>query len=341
MIRPRRFDVTTTDRARVRVVQGAIGAKDFLSRIEVDGVPAFEFGMPCGTCGVIFGKLGETSTLSDAEAVDLLGSLDDVPDEAKLRRLAAPLGAGTWEARIFEGVPRLVEPGGPGDFFVEEYGPLHGLEADDAGLPRTLYYRFGEELVEPLRLPGGDVTALLLSMIVPFQDPAQADESTVADWVEKIAAGETLTALALTIPDIQGPAVWDEVETAYPHREHRAVVHYLLDGHHRVAASARKGVPIRVLAFVGSPWNDARWSEGRHLLDLTSSTGGAPVVIDTSGPAINFRVAGRMAVGLGLLVSFALGTNISDPSAAAPYKAVAAMLLVLMGVRMIRRRPAP
>jgi hypothetical protein len=242
----RPFDVVGTD-PRVRFVPWS--ETKFLARLRIDGTDAAELIAPCGTCGVTFRRLGtDVASMNDSDAATLLNALPTAADHESLVRLSAPLETGTYGVGMYEATPRLVEPGGPGDYFVEHHEPLHRPNAFDEQ-PGTGYFRFGEDVEDRSRsLKGARV--LVGSLVMPLQRPEHADEGRIAHWESRIDAGERLTALAISFVDIQGPAVWDHIAEGYPFREHRMLVHVLLDGHHRAIACARRGVPLRILSFV-------------------------------------------------------------------------------------------
>lgn len=240
------------DEARVSFQAGGIGtAAGFYSKIQVDGRDMIELLAPCGTCGVMFRRTGtDDRSLSDASAAEFLNSLHELPADEDLLRLARPLEGGTYGAGLFEAVPRLVQPGSTGDFFIEEMRPLHGEDSSDVGLPGSAYCRFGKPRESDAQFNLERARILLDSLVMPLQDPATADTDRVDHWVREIEAGARLTALAFGVLDFQGPAFWDGIAEGYPYREHRVLVHYLYDGHHRALACAHMGVPLRILSFV-------------------------------------------------------------------------------------------
>ena len=65
--------------------------------LTIGGKRVFEFGSYCGTCGIVFRKIGSVaSRLSDTQAAQLLGNLDAVPPSDVLRRLARVLQPGVY-----------------------------------------------------------------------------------------------------------------------------------------------------------------------------------------------------------------------------------------------------
>lgn len=237
----------------VAMRNGAIGAGGFYGHVSIAGESIWEFGAPCGTCGVLFSKLAKTDQrLSDAQAQMIMGDLSTLPDDAHLKALGALLESGEYAVEVFEGVPTLVTPGADEDFFVTDYARLHGEPHDPADLhdPKTSYFRFGQQIELPNAAAwGAPWPALLLSFLLPLQNLRRLDKGRVAELEGEAWTGKQLTALAVSIVDQQSPAT-DVCDPTYPYREHRAVVHFLIDGHHRAAAAANTGKPLRVLSFV-------------------------------------------------------------------------------------------
>jgi hypothetical protein len=97
-------------------------------QVRVRGERVFEYGCPCGTCGILFRKLRSVADrLSDTEGVELLGSLDAVPGDDVLRRLARVLAPGRYRPIVAEAPVRLVEPGTDDDYFANEVVQVFGL----------------------------------------------------------------------------------------------------------------------------------------------------------------------------------------------------------------------
>src|SRR5688572_20475810 len=90
----------------------------WFAHVRVRGERVFEYGSPCGTCGILFRKVGSPSErLTDAQAADILGDLDAVPADAELGRLARILEPGAYRPLWIEAPVRAVAPGTPDDYF--------------------------------------------------------------------------------------------------------------------------------------------------------------------------------------------------------------------------------
>lgn len=238
-------------------VQGPEYAQDnsrWYCHLTVGGQRIFEYGCPCGTCGIVFRKLKSAENrISDAEAVELLGQLDTMPSDAVLLRLARILKPGSYHPAITEGTIRRIEPGAKDDYFANDVVRLFGLEPPECkepSGPKTPYYRIGSD--RALKRTGrtsGPHQALVTAVIMPLQDPASLNRDRIEYWKQQHAAGKRLTALAVSVIDAQAPAMDPEDQT-YEYEEQFLFTNCLLDGHHRAQAAAELGVPLRILSLL-------------------------------------------------------------------------------------------
>jgi hypothetical protein len=221
--------------------------------LTVSGKRVFQYGCPCGTCGITFKKIASPANrVSDAEGADLLGELDHVPSAYALRRLARILPQGAYHPAVIEAPVRMVVPGTPDDYFATEVVRLFGLEAPKYEKPQdpgTHYYRLepSHELAVPY--PGGVTRALLTQIAMPLQDPATLDKDRVEFWKSKARAGRPLTAFSVSVVDYQSPAV-QQGDRDYPYTSQILLTHCLLDGHHRVQAASELNFPVRILTLL-------------------------------------------------------------------------------------------
>jgi hypothetical protein len=236
--------------------------------LTVGGNRIFQYGSPCGTCGIIFEKVASPEErLSDAAAVRLLGQLDHLPSESVLRQLARVLAQGPYYVAVIETSVRLVSPGESDDYFASEVARLFGLEPPDyerPSNPGTAYYRIGsdQELDVPysggevrvgsdvlFSYPGGTTKTLLTQILMPFQNPLTLDRRRVAYWKSRVLSGFALTAFAVSVLDNQAPAT-EKGDKDYPYNGQMLLTHCLIDGHHRVQAASETKSRIRILTFL-------------------------------------------------------------------------------------------
>ena len=238
--------------------------------VTVNGKRVFQYGSPCGTCGIVFKKISSPADrVSDAEAVDLLGELDHMPSEFALRRLARTLAPGTYYLAVVEARLRQIVPGTPDDYFANEVVRLFGLEPPEYERPQdpgTQYYRLGQDdeltvqhpattielRTKPtvtIPFPARITKTLLTQIVMPFQDPASLDKERVEFWKSKMRAGHPLTAFAVSVLDEQSPAS-RRGDADYSYDGQMLLTHCLLDGHHRVQAASESNSPVRILTLL-------------------------------------------------------------------------------------------
>jgi len=233
--------------------------------LTVSGKRIFQYGCPCGTCGITFKKVASSANrVSDAEAADLLGALDHVPSQFALRRLARILPKGTYHLAVIETPVRLVTPGARDDYFATDVVRLFGLEPPEYEKPQdpgTPYYRLGSDHELAVPHPGGEIPVirysypagttktLLTQIVMPLQDPATLERDRVEYWKAKSRAGYPLTAFAVSVLDNQSPAD-RKGDKDYPYEGQMLLTHCLLDGHHRVQAASETDSPVRILTLL-------------------------------------------------------------------------------------------
>ena len=238
--------------------------------LTVDGRRIFEYGCPCGTCGITFKKIASPHyRVSDAEAADLLGALDRVPSDLVLKRLARILPQGAYYPAVIEAPARLVVPGTADDYFATDVVRLFGLEPPEYTSPQdpgTSYYRLGSEHGVTVHYPGGEIwisghflgarpagttNTLLMQIVMPLHDPAKLNRDRVEYWKARARDGHPLTAFAVSVLDNQAPAdshFGDDPD--YPFQGHMLLTHCLLDGHHRLQAAAELNSRVRTLTLL-------------------------------------------------------------------------------------------
>jgi hypothetical protein len=210
--------------------------------LTLDGEAAFQLTNWCGTCPLTFERLeGANRTLSVGALRDRLATGLDRVEPDVLETVSGLFPPGEYLPLLVEATPGLTMPGSAGDYFVEEevrawgIDPFWGLPAN----PRTPYYRVGDRSVT-----AGD---RLFEFVVPMVPPSWNDRATVDRYAR--APGPP-TALALGFLDVCEPAT--ETGEAGPDgdRVHRGLMHFLLDGHHKLQAAAESGRPVRVLSLL-------------------------------------------------------------------------------------------
>ncbi len=226
--------------------------------LTVAGARVFEYGCPCGTCGITFRKVASPAhRVNDAEAFRALGNLKTVPPNEVLLKLARILEPGEYHPAVLEGAVRLVAPGAADDYFAHDVPRLFGLEPPDyekPGSPNTSYYRFGSDHVlgRTGRL-NGPHKALVTAVVMPLHAPNQLSRERIDYWKQQQRGGLDLTAFAVSVLDNQAPAM-DPADESYPYEEQFLLTNCLLDGHHRIQAAAELGASVRILALLAQQY---------------------------------------------------------------------------------------
>jgi len=229
--------------------------------LTIGGERVFEYGNACGTCGIVFRKIGSVSDrLSDTEAIRLLGNLDALPPPNVLRRLARVLQPGVYYPSIVAGTVQLIAPGSPNDYFATDVVRLFGRDDPDAREPAgpgTSYYRLGVDrhLDRTGRVPGPH-QALVTAVVMPLHEPSQLNRERIEHWKRQHLAGMNLTAFAVAVLDDQQPAM-DPADNTYPYEEQFLLTLCTLDGHHRIQAAAELGAPVRILSLLARDFSPA------------------------------------------------------------------------------------
>lgn len=229
-------------------------------RLTLHGLSVFELSLWCGTCPAIFSKVSQPDAggLGVANAA-LNAGLTGIDDEV-VHAYGKVLPKSTYTVLLLELRPKLINPGGERDYFVQEQVTTWGIDpvigsAEPAGSP---YYRSFEAPV--------DAERHLYEFVVPMVPPSWNDPDGVARY-QQPQAGVLPTAVAYTLLDVLAPAV-DEGEDWY---WHWLLQHFLIDGHHKVEAAARFEQAVRLLAFVDEAVSMATPEELIRLVGVRAS----------------------------------------------------------------------
>ncbi|MFF1410989.1 hypothetical protein ACFVX6_14555 [Streptomyces sp. NPDC058289] len=208
----------------------------------VDDEPAFELSFYCGTCPFLFRRLETAGEKLSLESVQerLTGALDDPDDGGVIEAFGALLPEGEYLPLLLSVEPRLIIPGGEGDYFSGEQVTSWGIN-QFWGLPEyphTPYYRTFETAV--------DADAHLYEFVVPMVPPTLNDRERVEEYVALMEQGTVPTAVAISTLDVCQPAISFGDDPSV----HWGLTHFLLDGHHKLEAAAAAGRPVRLLSLL-------------------------------------------------------------------------------------------
>ncbi len=217
----------------------------FWGYLSVDGRRTFEVTGRCDTCPFSFARLAESRSVDLGRMAQSLRDGADEISDLLIEVLSRGLPAGEYMAALLDVVPIKTEPGDDDDYFThEQRGIWEPALSQEGGRhdPHTAYYRLATQRVAP--------DTVFYEFLVPLHD--SLSEAETKDWSARLLAGMRPVALGLGVGELREPATW----TGEPDiTKHLCISHYLLDGHHRVEAAGRLGLPIRLLTAlaVGVP----------------------------------------------------------------------------------------
>ncbi|WP_309615416.1 hypothetical protein [Salinibacterium sp.] len=208
-----------------------------LRRLRLDGKDAFDLSFWCGTCPLVFERLeGSNRTLSSEDLQARLNAGLSMIDNDVLGAASLLVPDATYLPMLLAVRPKLVMPSGKSDYFAHEQVAHRGIDSF-WGLPqypKTPYYRAGSWQ------PGDH--DFLFEFIVPMLPPTWNDRDQVARYEQQLRSGAKPTILALSILDRTQP--FDSFDA------HSGLMHFVLDGHHKLEAAARLKTEITILSLL-------------------------------------------------------------------------------------------
>lgn len=251
---------------------GGGGWPEWYRFLTIEGNNAFEIGNICDTCPFYFQRLeGAPETISPEELVEVLAAGPPPMAREWLEAVGKLLPIGDY-LPFYAKVPlRLVRPGGPGDYFVEEQpatwgtGLLWGQGQD----PKTEYYRGRVLPISPLDYGN----RCIYEFVVPMFPHDKLDSERVAAFRDQVGSADAPTALAVSVLDVKGPVDFEEDVTPTV-VQHSCLSHYLLDGHHKALAAASAETPLNVLSFLAVSQSVATEEEIFELVARLSEPNG-------------------------------------------------------------------
>jgi len=231
---------SSTSRIKFEVDSGPVGIGN--RYLTLDHKRAYSLGNNCQTCSFLFERLDGAirSVEVDQTAEALKAGVSSLSDPL-VEEIGTGLPLGEYMACLAETDLKIVRPGQEQDYFIKEQIDLWG-EDTFWGLPdhpHVPYYRAGDMQL------GQD--AWLFNFVVPMFPNSWLKEKTLSSFTKQIIEGEHPTAVALSILDVKGPADWEGEKDI---TEHWVFTHYLIDGHHKVAAAHAADRSIRLLSYL-------------------------------------------------------------------------------------------
>ena len=227
--------------------------------IAIDGKKAFHIGNVCGTCSFFFERMdGANRNVSADDLIESLNAGISVLDPNTITKVQMIVPNGKYHVLLLQIVPTLVQPGSAEDYFSREQIDLWGVDSF-WGLPhftKTPYYRIASQ---PLPNRGA-----LYEFLIPTFPPNWLAEERVSEYVSRLRAGATPTAVSLSVLDVKQPADWEGEPMI---TSHWCLAHYLLDGHHKVFAASQEQLPITLIAFLAVEHGISTAEEVEALID--------------------------------------------------------------------------
>ena len=224
--------------------QGTPQWKEWDRFLTIDGKRAYHLGNICGTCHFFFSKLENANrTFSATEISKRLEENKELLDAGFLSFVSQIFPSDDYFVCQIRFKPKLVYPGDKTDYFSKECTDLFGVDGyyGVPHNPKTPYYRdSGISLGEK---------RLLINFIVPLHQPGTLDPKRVDYYIERYGKGCVPGGLAISILDIEGPAILKE-QAGPADTEHWCLAHYLIDGHHKIHAAAKLGKECSLLCFI-------------------------------------------------------------------------------------------
>ncbi len=225
---------------------GPVGLRYLL----IDGKRAYNLGINCQTCSLLFERLAGANQPVGVEATAeaLRAGVGDLNQEV-VATVGRGLPEGNYQVLLAEAAVSLALPGDRNDYFAHEQIDLWGedtfwcLPHD----PRIPYYRAGDSDLGNKRR--------LFNFIVPMIPARWLSAATVEQYREARQDTGPGTAVALSVLDVRTPTLDErlplltEDDPEPDPIEHWCFTHYLIDGHHKLQAAAETATPLRLLSF--------------------------------------------------------------------------------------------
>jgi len=238
----RKFLQTGNPTARIKfeVDSGPVGIGN--RYLVLDGKRAYLLGNNCQTCSFLFERLDGAISAVEVEqtAAALKAGVSSLADPL-VEKIGIGIPLGEYMVCLAETELELVRPGQNHDYFLKEQIDLWGRNTfwDLPDNPHVPYYRAGDTRFGK--------NTWLFNFVVPMFPNNWLKSETLSSFAKQITQAEKPTAVALSVLDVKGPADWEgDKETT----EHWLFTHFLIDGHHKVAAAYAEGKPIRLLSYL-------------------------------------------------------------------------------------------
>lgn len=234
--------------------------------LSVAGQRIYSLGNVCGTCEYLFERLGNAARGIDVGALTerLNAGLGQWDDDV-IDPLAKLMPAKSYSVGLFSLCPRSVTPGSEDDYFaVEQKQNQFEIRGDvPAHDPKIAYYRIGHRPIT-FNKSGSLSSGMLFEFVVPMVPDSSLDPVCIRDYETSLTAGSRPTAVALSLLDVKGPYMGGI--------DHWCLTHFLLDGHHKMAAAALSRRPLTLVSFLDRDLSAASPAKIGAALELLQAT---------------------------------------------------------------------
>jgi hypothetical protein len=212
--------------------------------LTVNGKQAYHLGNICGTCSFCFERMeGANAGIDVGELTTLLSKGLSCLSQDIVDKIAQLLPQSDYIVSLFKLQPELVQLSGQNDYFaVEQVQNEDGVDFF-WGLPhypKVPYYRV--EGRSGVKILDKSSFGAAFDFIVPMFPETFLQSERITHYENALQDGLAPTAVALSVLDIKGPA--------FSGIDHWCLAHYVLDGHHKVAAAARAQRELTLVSFI-------------------------------------------------------------------------------------------
>jgi hypothetical protein len=209
--------------------------------LDLDGQPLYRIGNLCGTCEAIMEKFEDAKfPIAPSELSLLLRNGLETVSQPILDTISQILPKGKYVVSVLEVQPGLVKvnPSDSRYLWLNTNAPRvpdDVLPAADRIFPLWWIQQ------KAVHFPKFDQNALYEALL-PLVEDKQLSREVIETYKTQIEAGQHPMALAFSVVDVRYPSGRGYVEWQ--------LVHFLLDGHHKVTAACELNRPIKVLSFL-------------------------------------------------------------------------------------------
>jgi hypothetical protein len=196
--------------------------------LAVQGQRVYDLSIVCGTCAFIYSRVKEIISLPPNDLSFLLRDGLRSIDEPIVETIKKILPSGNYAIGLITIQPLYISP-------QKIHDPAGWVGYGEVQDP---FYQCGQEKV--------DAHGEIQQAIVPLFSPKSLKEDTVEKYKKSLQQGSTPTALAISIAEGKHTMMGSSYEAP----DCISLMHFLIDGHHKVHAASQTGKPITLLSFL-------------------------------------------------------------------------------------------